>query len=167
MSIKKYLEDFKNLKPRPLERIWEGRIGKVGSQQLPAGSEVGKQRSEVGSRRTEGESSLQSTVGSEVRNQRSEAGIRRTEGESSKLSTVDLNTNELKEIKNMERLNNSKTLWGFGIAVFIYILQNILNALNIASPDNLIVKAIIETVIAIAGLFGVYGIRDALRKMSL
>lgn len=67
----------------------------------------------------------------------------------------------------MERLTNSKTMWGFGIAVFIYIIQNVLITLNVVGPDNLIMKSAIEAVIAIAGFFGVYGIRDALRKMSL
>jgi len=77
------------------------------------------------------------------------------------------NINIKPEVIRMEPLNNSKTLWGFGIAVFIYIVQNILIMLNVAGPDNLIMKSIIEAVIAIAGFFGVYGIRDALRKMSL
>ena len=121
---KKYYEDFKNLKPLPLDRI---------------------QRSE---------------------RQRTEAGGQNPEVGKTKEKTIKIPI-ELKEVSVMEPLSNSKTLWGFGIAVFIYILQNILVALNVAGPDNLIMKAVVEAVIAIAGFFGIYGIRDALRKMNL
>lgn len=73
---------------------------------------------------------------------------------------------KLKEKIIMEPLKSSKTLWGFGIALFIYVIQSVLAAMNIAGPDNLLVKTAVEVVVAIAGFFGVYGIRDALRKIN-
>lgn len=120
MNRNKYLDDLKNLKPLPLEKIQRSGI---------------KDQNSVKELKP-----VQSTI----KNHKSKM-----------------------EVSTMERLNNSKTLWGFGIAIFIYILQNILIALNIAGPDNLIMKTAVEAVIAIAGFFGVYGIRDALRKMQL
>lgn len=133
MEEKKYLQDLKNLKPLPLDKIKR--------------TEVGGQRSEMG-------------------NQRTDVGGQKSEIQRQKTLKQEI-PKHLEEIKTMEKLTNSKTLWGFGIAVFIYVVQNVLIALNIAGPDNLIMKAVIEAIIAIAGFFGVYGIRDALRKMSL
>lgn len=75
--------------------------------------------------------------------------------------------NQSRTESSMEKLNTSKTMWGFGIAVFLYIMQSILVAFNITSPDNLILKTFIEVVIAVSGFFGVYGVRDALRKMAM
>jgi len=121
MKTNKYLDDLKNLKPLPLDKI-----------------------------------------------QKSKSQIRENPPDPLNPRSIALkNINNSKpEVIKMEPLNNSKTLWGFGIAVFIYIIQNVLVTLNIVGPDNLIMKSIIEAVIAIAGFFGVYGIRDALRRMT-
>lgn len=68
--------------------------------------------------------------------------------------------------QSVQPLNNSKTLWGFGIALLIFIIQQVLVVFNVADPDNMLVNAGIEVVIAVAGFFGVYGIRDALRRLK-
>jgi len=128
MNNKKYIEDLKNLKPLPLDKI--RRRGAGNGFQIRVNPP-------------------------DPLNPRS-IGLKNN-----------INTNTKPEVIKMEPLSNSKTLWGFGIAVIIYILQNVLIALNVVGPDNIIMKSIIEAVIAIAGFFGVYGIRDALRKMSI
>lgn len=132
MNNKKYLDDLKNLKPLPPDRI------PVGSSQSSARSQ------EIKPINIPDSFNRQSSI------------------DNRQLKPIQ---HSKTEVRKLETLNNSKTLWGFGIALFIYIVQNILAAAGIAGPDNLLIKTAIEVIIAIAGFFGVYGIRDALRKI--
>lgn len=189
MSGKKYLEELKNLKALPVElvrrkeskhdekfRMSEVRVPTPGDGRTEDGglrsedgrTEDGCQRSEDG--KTEDGSQRSEDGRIEDRGQRSEDGRTEDRGQRSE----DGRTNQQSTIINhksredkMDSLKGSKTLWGFGIAVFIYVLQNVLTAFNIADPDNLILKTFIEVVIAVSGFFGVYGVRDALRKMGV
>lgn len=65
------------------------------------------------------------------------------------------------------QLTNSKTLWGFGIAIGLLIARRLLEqyaGIIISETDW---DAIIYTASLIAGWFGIYGIRDAIRKETI
>jgi|GEM_PF-1373306 len=140
MGKKKYYEDFKNLKPLGLDRMPVKTTPRDPNQSSAKKSTMINQQN------------------SSIINQQN----------SSIINTIGIKNNQssIKNGVNMERLNSSKTLWGFGIALLIFIIQQVLLVLNVAGPDNMLVNAGIEVVIAVAGFFGVYGIRDALRKMG-
>lgn len=63
-------------------------------------------------------------------------------------------------------LASSKTLWGFGIAVVLYVTRLILEQNGVIIP-NTVFDAVLEIVTYIAGMYGIYGIRDALRKIQI
>lgn len=63
-------------------------------------------------------------------------------------------------------LASSKTLWGFGIAIVLYVARLILEQNGIIIP-NTVFDAVLEIVTYVAGLYGIYGIRDALRKIQI
>lgn len=63
-------------------------------------------------------------------------------------------------------LTNSKTLWGFGIALFVLILENVLNHYGVVVEKSIWDLAL-TVVELIAGYYGVYGIRDTMRKIQI
>ncbi len=63
-------------------------------------------------------------------------------------------------------LASSKTLWGFGIAIVLYIARLILEQNGVIIP-NTVFDAVTEVATYIAGFYGIYGIRDALRKIQI
>ena len=64
------------------------------------------------------------------------------------------------------QLNNSKTLWGFGIAIALIIVRKILETNGMIIPDSEW-DIIVQAVSLIAAWFGVYGVRDAIRKTQI
>lgn len=63
-------------------------------------------------------------------------------------------------------LNNSKTLWGFAIAIVLYAARLILTHNGVIVPDT-VFDAVVEIATYISSFYGVYGIRDALRKIQV
>lgn len=62
-------------------------------------------------------------------------------------------------------LNKSKTMWGFGIAILIYIVRKILLANGIILLDGEWDVAILF-INGVAALYGIYGVRDAIRSID-
>lgn len=65
------------------------------------------------------------------------------------------------------QLTNSKTLWGFGIAIGLVIARRLLEqyaGIQITETDW---DTILYVASLIAGWFGIYGIRDAIRKEQI
>lgn len=64
-------------------------------------------------------------------------------------------------------LGNSKTLWGFGIAILILSAKAILESLyGIKIPDP-VFDLVTELFSYAAALVGVYGLRDAIRNTQI
>jgi len=63
-------------------------------------------------------------------------------------------------------LNKSKTLWSFGIVLVLVAVKILLEQKNIVLPGT-VWEAVMELATYIAGFFGVYGLRDALRKIQV
>jgi ABC-type protease/lipase transport system fused ATPase/permease subunit len=63
-------------------------------------------------------------------------------------------------------LNKSKTLWSFAIVLVLTIGKALLEQNDIVLPGTTW-DAVIEITVYIAGFFGIYGLRDALRKIQL
>lgn len=60
----------------------------------------------------------------------------------------------------------SKTMWGFGIGLFVFAVRNTLeNAFGILIPPGTW-DMITQFVIYGAGLFGIYGIQDAIKNIT-
>jgi hypothetical protein len=62
-------------------------------------------------------------------------------------------------------LNKSKTLWSFGIVLVLVTAKALLEQNGVIIPGT-IWDAIFELSTYIAGFFGIYGLRDALRKIQ-
>lgn len=63
-------------------------------------------------------------------------------------------------------LNKSKTLWSFGIVIILVTAKTLLEQNGVVLPGTTW-DAVIELSTYIAGFFGVYGLRDALRKIQV
>jgi hypothetical protein len=63
-------------------------------------------------------------------------------------------------------LNKSKTLWSFGIVFVLVAAKALLEQNGVILPGSTW-DAIIELAVYISGFFGVYGLRDALRKIQV
>jgi len=63
-------------------------------------------------------------------------------------------------------LNKSKTLWSFAIVLVLVTAKTMLEQNGVIFPGTTW-DAIIELAVYISGFFGVYGLRDALRKIQV
>jgi len=60
----------------------------------------------------------------------------------------------------------SKTMWGFGIGLFVFAVRNILeNAFGIVIPPGTW-DIITQVIVYGAGLFGIYGVQDAIKNIT-
>lgn len=65
-----------------------------------------------------------------------------------------------------DSLNKSKTLWGFGVALGLFVVKVVLDVFFGIEISEPIFSAVIEIVQVVAAFFGIYGVRDALRKLK-
>jgi len=66
----------------------------------------------------------------------------------------------------MFNLIKSKTIWGFGLALLLFVIRVVLSNVFNYDISETTWGAIIEVFTYLLGLWGIYGFRDAIRKLS-